>query len=340
MSATFHRRPLPDGLIPFASADGRRLFQEALGAGTLEGWFALAEQFHTQQDPATCGLGSLVVVLNALGLDPGRPWKGPWRWFAEEHLDCCVPLDVVRQRGISLGELGCLARCNGLQADVRRADAVGVDAFRDDLRRASRSGSGPFVIAAWDRAGLGQTGSGHASPVAGLHEGEDLALVLDVARFKYPPHWVPVPRLHAAMDTVDPETGRSRGWLLLSPDPEGAPRLARLSLADGGWDPAARTLVDLRARGLPLEERVRALMELRALVPRAPLAWDPTAQALQDALRHSDAHRAARQAGADADADALALVALALGDEPVAEPLDAEVNRVRRQLDALCATGR
>ncbi|KAE8794978.1 glutathione gamma-glutamylcysteinyltransferase 1 [Hordeum vulgare] len=26
-----------------------------------------------------CGLASLSVVLNALAIDPGRPWKGPWR---------------------------------------------------------------------------------------------------------------------------------------------------------------------------------------------------------------------------------------------------------------------
>lgn len=31
-----------------------------------------------------------------------------------------------------------------------------------------------------------------------------------------PPHWVPVPLLHEAMQTPDPETGRSRGYMLVA----------------------------------------------------------------------------------------------------------------------------
>src|SRR5689334_14868984 len=110
---SFYRRPLPERLIPFASDEGRRLFREALAAGGMEGYFALAEQFHTQSEPAYCGLGTLVVALNALAVDPGRLWKGPWRWYSEELLDCCAPLEVVKQRGITFGQFACLARCNG-----------------------------------------------------------------------------------------------------------------------------------------------------------------------------------------------------------------------------------
>src|SRR5690606_30953135 len=76
---TLYRRPLPGDAIAFASPEGQRLFGEALAAGGLGGYFALAEQYQTQSDPAFCGLGSLVVALNALAIDPGRLWKGPWR---------------------------------------------------------------------------------------------------------------------------------------------------------------------------------------------------------------------------------------------------------------------
>ena len=44
---------------------------------------------HTQTEPAWCGFGTLVTVLNALEIDPGRVWKGPWRFFGEELLICC-----------------------------------------------------------------------------------------------------------------------------------------------------------------------------------------------------------------------------------------------------------
>ena len=44
----------------------------------------------------------------------------------------------------------------------------------------------------------------------------DLVLVLDVARFKYAPYWVPLERLFDAMSRVDRETQRSRGFVVLS----------------------------------------------------------------------------------------------------------------------------
>ena len=98
MQATLYRRPLPANAIAFSSDEGRKIFSEALTDDGLPGYFRLAEQFQTQADPAFCGLGSLTVALNALSIDPGRPWKGPWRWFAEELLDCCATLEDVRKR--------------------------------------------------------------------------------------------------------------------------------------------------------------------------------------------------------------------------------------------------
>lgn len=213
--ASLYRRPLPEGQIPFSSEEGRRLFREALADGTLEGFFPLVEQFHTQADPAFCGLASLVVALNALGIDPGRLWRGPWRWFSEELLDCCTPLEQVRLAGVSMKELACLARCNGADTEVRHAEEQTLERFRASVERAARSGADDVVIASYSRARLGQTGSGHFSPIGGYHRGRDLALVLDVARFKYPPHWVPLASLREAMLEVDSATARSRGWLEL-----------------------------------------------------------------------------------------------------------------------------
>jgi len=71
------------------------------------------------------------------------------------------------------------------------------------------------IVASYDRATMGQTGAGHFSPIGGYHETRDLAFLLDVARFKYPPHWVSAQRLWGAMQPVDPTTGRARGWLVM-----------------------------------------------------------------------------------------------------------------------------
>jgi Phytochelatin synthase len=84
---TFYRRALPDHLHAFTSTQGRELFRKSLAAGTAECYFALASNFTMQSDPAFCGPGSLAMVLNALSVDPGRTWKGVWRWYADEMLD-------------------------------------------------------------------------------------------------------------------------------------------------------------------------------------------------------------------------------------------------------------
>jgi glutathione gamma-glutamylcysteinyltransferase len=233
-AASFYRRPLPDGQVAFSSPEGRQLFREALADGHMEGWFALSEQFHTQADPAFCGLGTLVVVLNALEIDPGRIWKGPWRWYGEELLDCCQPLSKVQEKGVTIDELACLARCNGARATVSRASAAGVDQLRAAIRAATAAARGPVLVAGYGRAALGQTGGGHFSPIAGYHPQRDLALILDVARFKYPPHWVPLPALWHAMTGLDPATGLSRGWIVLERGSRRAmPLYFRLSAGQG-----------------------------------------------------------------------------------------------------------
>ena len=45
------------------SSPGKALFREALTAGTMEGYFSIAEQFHTQSDPDFCGLGRLLAAV-------------------------------------------------------------------------------------------------------------------------------------------------------------------------------------------------------------------------------------------------------------------------------------
>jgi phytochelatin synthase len=212
---SFYRRPLPPSLVSFSSTEGRALFREALEDGTMEGYFPLAEQFHTQAEPAFCGLGALVTVLNALAIDPGRAWKGPWRWYSEELLDCCRPLDVVAREGLTMSQLRCLARCNGADVESFAANKSTLTELREHVIAASRGADGPHLIAAYSRRALGQTGDGHYSPIGGYHRGRDLVLLLDVARFKYPPHWAPLALLRDAMLPIDAATGRPRGYLRL-----------------------------------------------------------------------------------------------------------------------------
>lgn len=214
-----YQRVLPAAQVPFASTEGRKLFKKALQAGTMESFFFLAEQFRTQDEPTFCGLTTLAMVLNSLRIDPMRTWKGAWRWYNEQNLACCFGPERVRAEGLSFDMFCSLARCNGAEVVARGAPMASEDIaafiadFRGAVRTVSRSCDRECLVVCYTREVLGQTGAGHFSPIGGYDEETDSILIMDVARFKYPPHWVPLTDLTDAMLKMDPITGKPRGYL-------------------------------------------------------------------------------------------------------------------------------
>ncbi|XP_056175100.1 glutathione gamma-glutamylcysteinyltransferase 1-like isoform X2 [Syzygium oleosum] len=243
-TAGLYRRVLPSPpATDFASDEGKKLFVEAIQAGTMEGFYKLISYFQTQSEPAYCGLASLSMVLNALAIDPGRKWKGPWRWFDESMLDCCEPLEKVKAEGISFGKLVCLGQCAGAEVEAFRTSQTTVDHFRQFVKRCSVSDN-CHVVSSYHRGAFKQTGTGHFSPIGGYHAGSDMVLILDVARFKYPPHWVPLTLLWEAMDTVDKTTGEKRGFMLISRPKRDPGLLYTLSCKHESWVGVAKYLMD------------------------------------------------------------------------------------------------
>ena len=135
-------------------------------------------------------------------------------------------------------------RCNGLTVDATRAVGSTEQQFREDVQKVEfecpsssvfvqvvKDGSLRMVVS-YSRRTLLQTGDGHFTPVGGYHRASDLVLLLDgmqpclalpapcpVARFKYPPHWVPLPLLVEAMRQLDSTTNLSRGWMIVQRSP-------------------------------------------------------------------------------------------------------------------------
>ena len=174
------------------------------------------------------------MVLNSLAVDPGQHWKGPWRWYSEEMLNCCVDMDDIKKAGITLRDFHCLALCQGLSVDLQYCDETSsLDAFREAVERAcvgsndddddvdeqqKDEGKNRFevMVVSYSRAILKQTGSGHFSPIAAYDKASDSVLILDTARFKYGAHWTKLPLIYDAMKPIDPDTGKPRGYALLS----------------------------------------------------------------------------------------------------------------------------
>ncbi|PNX97948.1 phytochelatin synthase [Trifolium pratense] len=82
-----YKLPVPSPpAVDLVSDQGKQLFGEAIQDGTMEGFCKLMSYFVTQYEVTFCGLATLSMVLNALAIDPGKPWKAPWRWFDESML--------------------------------------------------------------------------------------------------------------------------------------------------------------------------------------------------------------------------------------------------------------
>jgi len=224
---TFYMRELPSQLIGFSSQKGQRLLMECIQQSAHVPYFQLSEQFVTQESPPSCGLATLAMVLNSMQIDPKKVWRHPWRWFTEEQLESCLNKGMDwGQKGMTLEEVAYVAECQKLHTSLFYAeDSLSLAAFREVLRRyvskPTEANSNVRIVTNFSRARLGQTGTGHYSPIGAYHEGKDKVLILDVARFKYPPYWVNVTDLWEAMRVPDPDAiglgqkPRPRGFLVL-----------------------------------------------------------------------------------------------------------------------------
>ena len=90
-----------------------------------------------------------------------------------------------------------------------------VEEFRSDVLSCCSRPDGPVVIISYSRKEFHQTGDGHFSPIGAYHRKEDKVLILDTARFKYPPHWIDLEMLYRSMCRLDPEKNLTRGWMIL-----------------------------------------------------------------------------------------------------------------------------
>jgi hypothetical protein len=211
--------PLPDNLTDLNSEQGEKFFLES---AALQAYFPIAANFVTQKTQAYCGVASLVMVLNALQAPaPTSPEYQPYRTFTQDNLldeqtEAILPREVLARQGMTLDQLGGLLALHPAAVEVRHAAEGGLEAFRASARDylAARD---HFVIVNYLRKALGQEIGGHISPLAAYDAKADRFLILDVARYKYPPVWVKASDLFDAMNTTDAANdNKTRGYVLVA----------------------------------------------------------------------------------------------------------------------------
>jgi hypothetical protein len=218
-SARADTLPLPAGLIDFDSQEGEKFLLES---DALAAYFPISINFVTQKTQAYCGVASIVMVLNALHTPaPSTPEYRPYLTFTQDNFlddktDIVLPRDLLARQGMTLDQLGALLALHPVSVEIHHAADGGLDAFRATARDALAA-KDRFVIVNYLRKVLGQQTGGHISPLAAYDDKTDRFLILDVARYKYPPVWVKASDLFDAMNTPDAvNDNKTRGYALVA----------------------------------------------------------------------------------------------------------------------------
>lgn len=220
MPAVAEHLPLPQNLVDLQTSRGQQYFLESHARAA---YWPLASEFVTQKNGAFCGVATLVMVLNSLEIPaPDVAHAGPYKAFDQDNVfnaatEAVVAQSNILKRGMTLDELRGLFGAFGVEAEAVHASQASLAEFRKTARD-YLSRERHFVVVNYLRTSIGQIRDGHISPLAAYDENTDRFLILDVARFKYPPVWVEAGEIFAAMNTIDPgNDGRSRGYILIAP---------------------------------------------------------------------------------------------------------------------------
>ena len=211
--------PLSSNLIDFNSLEGNNLLLES---EAKQDYFPLSSQFVTQQNGAFCGVASMVIVLNALSIPAPKPHVRDYHFFNQDNFfdnpqtPQIITAANIARKGITLEQLGQLLETYPVKAEVYHGGNLTLERFRSLITNNLQQPN-DFVLVNYLRSSIGQEKWGHISPIAAYDEDSDRFLILDVARYKYPPVWVKTAELWQATRTMDRVSGKTRGVVLVSP---------------------------------------------------------------------------------------------------------------------------
>ncbi len=203
-------------LIYFSSPEGQELL---LTSQYRDNFWSLAENFVTQEIATYCAVATTVMTLNALNIErPSISRFSSFSLFTQQEfftpqVRAIRSPESVQFSGMTMEEVSQVFRIYGVESQVMYAEGLTEDQVREIIKKAMKTPRA-VLIANYYRQGMGQKGVGHFSPIGAYHENTDRVLLMDVARYKYPPVWVPLKNFYKSIRSIDRETGRSRGLVL------------------------------------------------------------------------------------------------------------------------------
>jgi hypothetical protein len=184
-------------------------------------YFKLASYLESERILTFCGPATIAAVMNSLDVKRPVPEQlFPFALFTQEDIftpenQAVKPYPQVEHDGLVLDQLAQFFTNLGVSAEFRHADEFDADGLRQTIKTVLADPAKRLVVN-YSRKPLNQNGDGHISPVAAYDQDTDRVLILDVARYKYPPVWLTVADLYGAMATVDSGSQKKRGIVIVS----------------------------------------------------------------------------------------------------------------------------
>ena len=181
---------------------------------------ALMTSFTTQERQTLCSVATGVSILNALDIDkPVDPAYAPHAYFTQRnYFSPAVEQIITREKTLKIGqtleESALVMATHGAKTKHHHAAESSLDEFRD-IAKANMARIGDFVAINYRRNFIGQPPGAHFSPLAAYDAETDSFLIMDVARYKFPPVWTSAENLFNAMNTLDSDSGKSRGFIVV-----------------------------------------------------------------------------------------------------------------------------
>ncbi len=181
--------------------------------------FKLLRFYEAQIRGTYCGIATAVVALNSLSIEaPLSQYVEINTLFTQEEffdgpMGQILDPTVVKAKGLTLIDMSILMGTQPLKVETFEAATLSEDEIRNRILT-SLNNPNQIVIGLYHRKILGQEGSGHWSPIAAYDRASDSFLLLDVARYKYPPAWIDAKTFIAAMREPN-DNGISRGFIIL-----------------------------------------------------------------------------------------------------------------------------
>uniref|UniRef100_A0A7S2Q442 glutathione gamma-glutamylcysteinyltransferase n=1 Tax=Skeletonema marinoi TaxID=267567 RepID=A0A7S2Q442_9STRA len=199
--------------------------------------------FDAQINQAYCGVATVSALLNSLkymkrfrDVDDISGWTfdlpvdqryDPYPYATQKDilLGDCVRNNVIQEGdddseggthvdgifkppyGLNMAQVADLLRCHTSdewEVTVHEVDPskTTLSKMRFDLTAALIDPDARVMIN-YHRQGLGQVGGGHFSPLGSYHPPTDSFLIMDVAKYKYPPVWVGAATLFSSLSTLE-----------------------------------------------------------------------------------------------------------------------------------------